>query len=459
MALELMPYQVEGAQFLASRPRAGLLDLPGLGKSAQVVRATDLLGVRRGWISGPAVARRHWCGEFAKFGLQKVKAVKGHDIHDFVAWAHGHFDIMVTSHEMTTKWAKYLHERCEVLDFMTIDEGHFLKNSETQRAQRILGPTSDGTWGAMQWAHHGWWLTGTPVPNDPIDIYTFLRFVRAMPLEKKAFAKRYFNARHRTYGTSHTALEEMLPELRTMIADNSICRTLGDIGQQLPPIFITDYLVDGNTHEVRDLLLKHPGLDKHIIDALNTDKGIAGLEAGHIATLRRLIGEAKALPYAATLLGELESGLDKMVVFAHHQTVLTLVRDYLIRHGIRCGVINGQTNSKSDEAVEAAFQNEPSFRVILLNTRKGGTALTLTASCNVDQLEADWAPASNYQALKRVHRLTQTRSVRARIITLADSFDVEVNKIIAAKTKAVGELDIAASRDMPLATLEEMLGR
>lgn len=457
MAHDIFPYQVQGAQFLASRQRAGLLDLPGIGKSAQVVRACDLLGISRGWISGPAVARKHWRGEFEKFGLQKRRTVKGETIHDFVAWANGRFDVMVTSHEMTTKWARHLHDRCEVLDFMVLDEAHFLKNDETLRAKQILGPYADGGQGAAQWALRGWWLTGTPVPNDPIDIYTFLRFMGAMPMYKRDFAKRYLNGRMKTYGTSHTAREEMLPELQSLIANNSLRRTLGDIGTQLPPIYLMNYLVDGNTHEVRTLLQQHPGLDKEILAALDTEKGIAGIKAGYIATMRRLIGEAKALPYAATLLGELESGLDKMVVFAHHQTVLSLVRDYLVRHGIRCGIINGQTDSKNDEAVVAAFQSDPNFRVVLLNTRKGGTAITLTAGNSVDQLEADWAPAANYQALKRVHRIGQTRKVRARIITLADSFDVQVNEIIAAKTRAVGELDIALGSEMPSMSLEEML--
>jgi hypothetical protein len=74
-------------------------------------------------------------------------------------------------------------------------------------------------------------------------------------------------------------------------------------------------------------------------------------------------------------------------------------------------------------------------------------------------LESDWAPAPNYQALKRVHRLTQTRNVRARLITLANSFDTDVQRIVAEKTAAVGELEYAGeahSGDVML-DLEAML--
>ena len=135
------------------------------------------------------------------------------------------------------------------------------------------------------------------------------------------------------------------------------------------------------------------------------------------------------------------------------------MRDYLWKHGVRAGCIMGETPEKERQAVMTAFQSEPDYKVMLCNIRAAGTGLTLTASAHLDMLESDWAPASNYQAIKRVHRLTQTRSVRARLITLANSFDVQVNKLVAAKTAAVGELDIASSHDAAehMPSMEEML--
>jgi hypothetical protein len=47
-----------------------------------------------------------------------------------------------------------------------------------------------------------------------------------------------------------------------------------------------------------------------------------------------------------------------------------------------------------------------------------------------------------------VHRITQTRNVRARLITLANSFDVDVQRIVADKTAAVGELEMGMMADM-----------
>lgn len=448
MPLNLFPYQEDGARFLAERQRAALLDKPGVGKTAQAIRALDIRGAARGWISCPAAVRENWRGEFTKFSYQNRRICKGTSIHDFQAWRNGLFDVMVTSYEMSAKWAPHVHEACEPLDFVIFDEAHYLKNDAATRTKALLGEHSDGAGGLLQWAQQAWWLTGTPVPNDPVDIFTFLRFAGVMPLTKPAFTRRYFVSRPKTFGTAQRAKDDMLPELRALIANNSLCRTVEETGVQLPPIFVTTYEVDGDTAAVRDMLLQHPGLDQMIRDALMEGRGLSNLDAPHVATLRRLIGEAKALPYAATLFGEIEGGLDKMVVFAHHRQALYTVRDYLWKHGVRAGCIMGETPEKERQAVMTAFQAEPDYKVMLCNIRAAGTGLTLTASCHLDMLESDWAPASNYQAIKRVHRLTQTRKVRARLITLANSFDVEVNRIVAEKTAAVGDLDMGSTPDL-----------
>ena len=44
--IDLFPYQIEGARFLATAPSKGrlLADEPGLGKTAQAIAACDALG-------------------------------------------------------------------------------------------------------------------------------------------------------------------------------------------------------------------------------------------------------------------------------------------------------------------------------------------------------------------------------------------------------------------------------
>jgi len=449
MSLALFPYQEVGAAFLAGRKRAGILDEPGAGKSAQAIRALDRLGIMRAMVIAPASVRANWTAEFAKFSTRHRRIVKGVTAHDYVAWERGHFDVIVTSFEQATRWSKRIQSECEVIDTIIIDEAHGLRNTDTQRGAAILGPKSDGVGGIIQWAAYAWWLTGTPLWGQPSDIFTFLTFCNVMPLSKPAFLRRYFNVRPTTYGSRNTVKTSMIPELRALIGNNSLRRTLAETGVELPPIFFSSALVDGDSQAVTDLLRSSPGLDQAIVAALQDGRGLSNLDSDHVATLRRLIGEAKAIPYAAMLLDELRSGLDKCVTFGIHRNALKLARDYLVRHGIDAAVVNGETSTTDDERNFARFITDPSLRVMLCNVRKAGTGLNMVSSCHVDMLESDWTPNGNWQAIKRVYRLTQVRTVRARFITLADSFDEVVNQIVSEKARAIAAID--GSPILPLA--------
>lgn len=449
MILPLLPYQDEGAAWLAPRKRSGLCDEPGLGKTSQCVSVADRRHARRIIVICPAIAREHWRGEFRKFGRQPRKVLKAANIHDYRAWERGKWDVLLCSYEMAVKWAPLIRENGEILDMVVLDEAHYLKNSGAKRTQAILGPLADGVQGILQWAKCGIWVTGTPSTNGPEDYWTLLRFCKVMPLSFKKFTDRYFTMIPGAYASRYALRPGMVDELRALIDNNVIRRRLIDVGVQLPPIFLTNTLVEGDTSAIRDLLSTFPGLDDRIGRALasmsDEDFNLATMvdrtDADHVAVLRRLLGEAKALPYGRMLLGDLEGGVDKMVVFCAHTRAAEVLKAYLLDHNIQCVLINGATNEAHRQAYMTAFQEDPTVRVLIGNIRAAGVALTLTAACHIDMLESDWSPAANWQALKRVHRLTQTRNVRARFITLADSFDEVVNRIVAEKTERIGALE------------------
>lgn len=437
---KLMPYQEFGADWIARRERCGLLDEPGAGKTCQTWRALDLRRARRGIIISPAHLRENWRGEHEKFAHLPRRLVKGQTPHDFVAWSRGAFDVLLLSFEMATRWAERIHEHAEVLDFAVLDEAHGLKNVGAKRTEAVLG-RGDGLGGILQWVSQAFWLTGTLDPNDPADCYTFLRFCRAIDMHRPAFVRRYFHTRASTFGERNKPREDMLPELRQLIANNSIRRTLAEVGVQLPPIFLTTTLVDGDAEPVRALLSAHPGLDQAIVRAVSQG-GLSFLDAQHVATLRRLIAEAKAVPYAEMLAEELAAAPDrKVVVMGISREALRRVADYLSARGVWCVLVQGGVSEAARVDAVRSFQDMPSCRVFLGNMRAAGTGLTLTAAAHIDILESDWTPAGNDQAIKRVRRIGQERTQRARFITLARSFDEVVNRVVAEKTRNIAMVE------------------
>lgn len=456
MTLPYFQYQNDGGYYLAAVDRGGLHDEMGVGKTATVWNAVDRAGMDRGIVICPAFLRQNWIGEYHKFVSTPRRLIKGMNIHDFHAWERGRFNILVTSYEQATKWAPMIRASGEPLDFVAIDEGHYLKNGGAARTKAIFGPELDGSNGLIEWSQHVWHITGTPMANDPVDIYTFLRMCHATTLSQDAFVKRFFIKKLTRFGARMEPRPEMVPEMQALIANNSIRRMKRDVGIHLPPIHLTSMLVDGDTDAIRQLIREYPGLERAIMSAVEQG-GLSFLDAQHIATLRRLIGEAKAIPYGYVLHEELTSGAtDKRVVYGIHVDALTNLRDFLWKNNIYAVLVNGTTSEKDRIEAVRAFQEDDRCKVFIGNIRAAGVGITLTAACEIDILESDWSPAGNAQAIMRVHRIGQTRTVHGRFVTLAHSLDEVVNRIVAQKTAAIAQIEGEAMHAAPLDVLGQI---
>lgn len=433
----LFPYQVEGGDFLASRDRACLFDVPGLGKTAQAIRACDKIGAKRIIVVAPAAVREVWHGEFRKFAQIPRRVLKAKSVHDLGMWLKGRADVMLLSYELATKWADKIED---LYDVLICDEVHYCKNSQSQRTRAILGTHCDGASGLGVYAAHAWLMTGTPLANDPIDVWPLLRFTRGTALGLSPFTARYFKSRMGTFSSSQTPRDEMIPELNQAIRAVSLRRTKEQVGLQIPPIHLTTTTVDGDTSEIKALLREWPGLEQTILDAIEQG-GLSFLDAQHIATLRRLVGEAKAPAYAKLVAEEMRGGRDKLVIFTAHTRAAEIITNALTAEGFRVSLVDGKTKETDRMAHVKSFQEDPEHRIFVGNIRAAGTGLTLTAAADLDMFESSWAPADNAQAIMRVHRIGQGRKVNARFISLANSIDEVVAETVARKTAAIASIE------------------
>src|SRR5215471_17272656 len=210
-------YQQDGVDFLANRARCGLHDVMGLGKTAQVVRAADAIKANRGIMIVPAKLRRNTVAQFHLWATRAYRITEGRSLHDFLAWQRGRYHIIVPSYEQATKWAKSIYMSGEPIDFVAMDEAHFTKNAEANRTRAILGNAFDGAGGLVNWAEHVWHVSGTPMANDPMDIYTFLKLCGATSLPMQTFVKRYFYSDASAYGSRQSVKPEAYHELMTLI--------------------------------------------------------------------------------------------------------------------------------------------------------------------------------------------------------------------------------------------------
>lgn len=425
----LEPYQIAGARFLASRHRAGLFDEPGLGKTAQAIRAHELLRAERTLVICPAGVRQVWPQQVRLWSRVNLKVVKADSIFDAVAWARGRCDMLIVSFEQAKMWQAELTG--DFFDVLIVDESHYMKNPEAQRTKAVQK--------IAQWAAHVWFLSGTPIKNDPADLWIPLRMADATKLSFTAFQQRYFRQRVGTFSISNSVRPEALPELRNIIQSMSVMRTFDDVGEQLPLIRLDLLGVDGAREELVNYLRQYPGLDKRILDVIEQNAALSFDDSTHVATLRALIAQAKAPGYARLIVDELKSGtIDKLVVMAHHRAAIRIVCDHLTKHGIRAEEITGATSEFNRTRIVESFQSDPKgVRVIVGNIQAAGTGLTMTAACRLDMLESSWTPADNVQAVRRIRRKGQARPTLVRFVSLEDSFDQVVSTIVQRKANTI----------------------
>ncbi|KAH6692827.1 SNF2 family N-terminal domain-containing protein [Leptodontidium sp. MPI-SDFR-AT-0119] len=123
------------------------------------------------------------------------------------------------------------------------------------------------------------------------------------------------------------------------------------------------------------------------------------------------------------------SPTEKSVVFSYWTYTLDLIQVILDDNGILYNRIDGKTSLPKRTQALRSFEKDNSLRVILVSITCGGAGLDLTAASRAYLMEPHWNPMIEEQALCRVHRVGQKRSVTTIRYLMRDSFEEQVVEI------------------------------
>jgi len=454
--LKPYPYQLEGARRIAKTGRALLADRMGLGKSAQAVLAADMLGALNVTVICPATVRWNWLREFERFSPMDRPAVAVSTAKDEVPPD----GLVVCSYDLAAKPAVHAALLARRTDMLILDEAHYLKERDTNRTKRIL-LGDDGVEPLVREVKHVVCITGTPAPNDVSELWPMLAAVfpevidhGGKPASFSRFVKAFCRARIDRWGGLKITGNRNVPELKRRLARIMIRRSLEDVGMQLPPLRYEDVTVEQGPVDLvaffPKLALKEARDEFHAQDnamaamlttAETEDAALEMLQAanGSTSTVRRYVGLSKVQAAAEIALSELiTGGVDKMVIFAIHLDVILQLQEKLKHLGSR--IIFGGTSERRRNRYIDQFQNSNLLRVLICNITAAGVGITLTAANEVLFVESSFVPANNAQAAMRCHRIGQRRPVRVRFLSLANSVDEHVQKIVRRKTQQLTEV-------------------
>jgi len=295
-----MPTQIEGARFLAQRHRALLADEPRVGKTGAAIIAADMILAKKIDVVTTASGRAVWRRGFAAWSkMGRSVAIVGVDKDAENA------DVRILSYQGAINF-----NNKRKTDLVILDESHFIKNPEAKRTESILGRASINGPNII----HGnslvqpdtrcWFLTGTPLPHDPGDLFTTMRTVcperlLANPWKKwpevttfAAFRDRYCIVKMKKISNWNKIPVVIggrnLEELHDRIDGFILRRTQKDIGIR-PPVFdLFPFVADNKILK----MVNGDGIREDIVNAA-IEGNTRELDM-HLGPLRRLTGTIKA---------------------------------------------------------------------------------------------------------------------------------------------------------------------
>lgn len=407
--------QLEGARFLAARRCAYLADVPGLGKTAQYIRALDYVAARSAIIVCPPVLRSKLQDEFNLWSLW------GHRVHVIETGT----DAVPPDGIVAISYALLLNPSimrqlvARQRGPLILDEAHATKEPESKRTFAALGQLAP----AMGTC---WFVSGTPAPNHAGELYPFARLSGVWRESYDAYVARFCKTRPDKFAASgRKVVGTSDPEaLRRLLWPVLLRRTevtgRPALSVDTMPVECTDAYADMAAEYVDDL--------RAAVAA--DDMSLADIE--HMSTVRRLTGLAKIDSTIAIARDAIASGHTRLLVFGTHIDVLRAITNGLVDLGAE--LINGQTSAAEMERITRQFQTDDSAtRIIVGNMQTLGEAVTLTAANRVLIAEPSWTPKDNTQVIARAWRRGQKKPVHVSFLSVAGSIDDAITRTVMRK--------------------------
>ncbi len=356
-------------------------------------------------------------------------------------------DIVVTSYALIRRDA----EKYRGLEFDTVvlDEAQHIKNRQTQNAQAVKAVR----------AKHRLVLTGTPLENSVLDLWSIFDFLMPGYLgTAKDFRERYELPIAKEKNTE--AQSRLARRLRPFM----LRRLKKDVAADLP----------AKIEQVSfcELTPDQRGVYQQVIEASRKEVlavvGAQGLAKSRMMVLTALLrlrqvccdlrllkldnvkpaNASSKLDLFGELLEEVMDGGHRVLVFSQFVGMLTLLKERLAAEKIDFCYLDGSTTDRA--AVVERFQTQAAIPVFLISLKAGGVGLNLTGADTVIHFDPWWNPAVEDQATDRAHRIGQTKVVTSYKLITRDTVEEKILLLQNRKRAVIqatisGEEEFAAS--------------
>jgi len=414
----------------------------GTGKTAALILAGAAVGGRGLWLS-PAVLLEQAAAEIRRWrpGATVQIIRNGRErVRDDV-------DLVLCSYDLMRRLPIWRQLYAMRWDSCVCDEGHALAHSTSMRTQAFYGARDDSRGALFRRCDRVWVATGTPIMNSPDELHPHLSrlFPHLIPdlTRKQDFLGRFCVLVRKTFGDVVVGGRN-LRELGEILRACSSRVKLDDV-TDLPPLIADTISV---TIDKKD----REAIEASIPDTMRRDLHVVltqiegGIDAAWqrlnamllpLASTRRLMALAKAEAAARLVMQELNGGADRIVLFGLHIDALKYIAGMCESQTplLMIGDTPLQTRQSQIDAFTAGTS-----RLLIASVKLAGFGLNLQAARRCIFLETEWTPAAYDQAVARLYRAGQSRSVHASILTVSNSIDARGAEVLRRKRVVVQEI-------------------
>ena len=317
-----------------------------------------------------------------------------------------------------------------IINIVAADEVHKMKNPASQQGKGFLQIQPQCKIA----------MTGTPLMNNPFDLYIILKW---LGYEKHTFnAFKHHYATYGGYGGYEVIGYRYLDELQSKLDTIMLRRLKNDVLDLPEKTHINEYV---------EMTPKQAQIYKEITAEIRMNIDQIKMQNNPLAELIRM---RQATGYTGILSSKVQESakLDRMeelvddaidngkqiVIFSNWTQMTDVIYERLSKkYKIAC--ITGQT--KDSERMDAVnlFQ-DGTIKILVGTIGAMGTGLTLTAGTVEIFMDEPWNRANKEQAEDRCHRVGTKQNVTIYTIICKDTIDERINELVEKKGKMADAL-------------------
>lgn len=404
----LMPFQQQGVAFLWRNRGALLTDEQGLGKTIQALSAIE--PNRQALVICPAFLRLTWYAECRRWRKDLTPAI-----------VEGKLDaVPEPNHVLIASYESLPLDAHKIGTFfpgtvLVADEAQMVRNYSAERTRLFRSLAR-----VVRQSGFVWLLTGTPVVNEPDDLWSLLQ---ACGIANEVYGNRdMFDKLWGGYRTVQgICWGKPKQEAMNRVQPHYLRRNRLEVLPELPGKIYSDLVIDV-APTIRDKMLLDAA-DQEVAEFKLDD--LSKIRSTNVSTARRALSKLK-LP---TALARAKVATDPLVVFTCFKETARAfekLKDWK--------VIDGDEPMRRRQSIVEALQRGE-LRGVACTIATAGLGFTMTASHDALFVDETFSYAENAQAEDRLCRIGQDKVVQITRIVANHQLDKRVHQILAVKRK------------------------